>query len=53
MATIKDRFDQPGYRVYRNLEVLLLNSAARKEINEDEFQTVTKLYATDFNREVS
>ena len=52
MATIKDRFDQPGYRVYRNLEVLLLNSAAGKEINEDAFQTVTKLYATDFNSDL-
>ena len=52
MATIKDRFDQTGYRVYRNLEVLLLDSAAGKEINEDAFQTVTKLYATDFNSDL-
>jgi hypothetical protein len=46
MATIKDRFDQPGYRVYRNLQVLLLDSAAGKKIHEDAFETVTKLYGT-------
>ena len=52
MATIKNCFDQPGYRVYRSLEVLLLDSAAGKEINEDAFQTVTKFYATDFNSDL-
>ncbi len=34
VASIKDRFDQPGYAVYRNLEELLLKGAAGSDLNE-------------------
>ena len=34
MASIKDRFDQPGYAVYRNLEELLLKGAAGSELSK-------------------
>ena len=34
VASIKDRFDQPGYAVYRNLEELLLKGAAGSELSK-------------------
>ena len=45
---IKERFDQPGYRVYRNLEQLLLK-AAQKEDFTAEFDDVCSFYKDDFN----
>ncbi len=34
VASIKDRFDQPGYAVYRNLEELLLKGTAGSDLSE-------------------
>ncbi len=31
LPSIKDRFEQPGYAVYKNLETLLLKAANGKE----------------------
>ena len=44
---IKDRFDQPGYRVLKNLEDLLLK-AARNEDYTKELDFVLNLYKDDF-----
>ena len=44
---IKERFDQPGYNVYRNLEQLLLKSSQRKDITA-EFDYVSSFYKDDF-----
>ncbi len=49
VSSIQDRFDQPGYAVYRNLEALLLK-AANKEDYTAEFQEVTTFYGDDFNK---
>jgi len=40
--SIKDRFDQPGYRIYRNLEQLLLKSCQNEDITA-EFVLFTKM----------
>ena len=50
IACIKDRFDQPGYRVYSKLETLLLDAANGVAIDEDSFSEMMDLYASDFNR---
>lgn len=47
IACIKDRFDQPGYRVYSKLESLLLYAANGIAVNEDCF---SDMMATDFNK---
>lgn len=43
-----DRFDQPGYKVYSNLEQLLLNAAEGKDIIA-EFDFLCKFYKTDLD----
>jgi len=43
ISTVQDRFDQPGYAMYRNLENLLLK-ATRGEDYSDELQCVCALY---------
>lgn len=46
---IKDRFDQPGYKIYRNLQDLLLKATASDFDNyKEEFQFVTTFYGPDF-----
>lgn len=45
---IKDRFDQPGYRLYSNLEALLVK-AAKTERFDEELQFVTAFYKDDFS----
>ena len=40
VASIKKRFDQPGFGTYKNLQNLLIK-AANQENFEDEFETVT------------
>ena len=45
---ITDRFDQPGYRVYRCLEDLLLKGA-RGEICRDEIRFVKSIYGGDID----
>lgn len=44
---IKNRFNQPGYVMYKNLETLLLSAANGKEF-EEHFKTTTEFYGTDF-----
>ena len=44
---IKDRFQQPGYEVYRNLEQLLLKAAENLDV-KTEFDFVTSFYGEDF-----
>lgn len=47
---IKLRFDQPGYRLYRNLEDLLVK-AANKEEHDEELEAVCRFDADDLNRD--
>ena len=47
-STVEDRFRQPGYQLYSNLEQLLLK-AVRKENYSSEFDFVTKFYESDLN----
>ena len=47
-STIEDRFRQPGYQLYSNLEQLLLK-AVFKENYSSEFDFVTKFYGPDLN----
>ena len=46
MNSIKDRFEQPGYEIYRNLEQLLLKACRREEITS-EFDAVCSFYKDD------
>lgn len=46
VASIKKRFDQPGFGTNKNLQNLLIK-AANQENFEDEFKTVTDFYGTD------
>ena len=48
ISSIQNRFDQPGYSVYRNLETLLLK-AANKEEYSSELREVVTFYGSDFN----
>lgn len=48
IACIKDRFDQPGYRIYKNLHDLLLKTV-NKEDYEVELSTVVEFYGSDFD----
>lgn len=45
---INDHFDQPGYKIYLQLEQLLYK-AAKKEQNEEELKFVTDFYKDDFD----
>jgi len=47
ISAIKDRFDQPGYKMYKNLQEVLLNASRGKEYS-NELQTVTGFYRNDF-----
>ena len=48
ISSINDRFDQPGYKIYKQLEDLLLK-AIRKEDIEDCIAAVTSFYHSDIN----
>ena len=48
ISSIKERFDQPGYDIYKNLEELLLKTL-KKEENNDCFLAVTNFYGSDLN----
>ena len=50
IESITDRFDQPGYGVYSNLEKLFLK-AVRQEDYEEELKSVAKLYQSDLHIE--
>lgn len=49
IESISNRFDQLGYRMYRNLECLLVNAANGKEF-EHFFESVKSFYKKDFDR---
>ena len=46
---IKNRFDQPGYAMYKNLETLLVTAANKKDY-KDCFKIVTDFYGTDLSQ---
>ena len=48
VTTIKDRFDQPDYKIYVNLEQVLLNGAADKNIDES-LAVLEEHYKSDFD----
>ena len=48
ISSIKYRFDQPGFQVYKNLEELLVR-AANKQDYSTELKDVLALYGDDFN----
>ena len=48
VSSITDRFDQPGYATYSNLEALLLK-AAHKDDFTHEIKAVTSVYKDDLN----
>ena len=50
IESITDRFDQPGYGLYSNLEQLLLK-AVRHEDYEEELKSVAGLYQSDLHIE--
>ena len=50
VSSIKDRFDQPGYKVYSNLEALLVKSSNGQKCDE-ELQFVKDFYKDDFDTE--
>lgn len=47
---IEERFDQPGYKVYSNLEDLLVK-AVKKENYDEELKFVVEFYKDDFNQD--
>ena len=49
VSSIKDRFDQPGFKVYKNLEELLVK-AANKQDYSTELQEVLALYGDDLDK---
>ena len=49
IACIKDRFNQPGYRVYSKLETLFLDAANGVALDEHCFSEVMDLYTFDFD----
>ena len=48
IAGISDRFNQPGYSIYSNLENLLV-SAANNQRYDDQFTDVVAFYGDDFD----
>ena len=48
ITIIKDRFDQPGFHMYRNLETVLVNAANKKEYIE-QLKEILAFYRDDFN----
>ena len=48
VSGIKAHFDQPGYKLYSNLEALLVK-AVKKEKYDEEFQFVIEFYKDDFD----
>ena len=48
MNCIRNRFDQLGYKVYRNFQELLLKASTMEDY-EEEYAFVTKFYGSDFD----
>ena len=51
IAGIKDRFNQPGYCMYRNLEELLVHAANRKDYSR-QLDEVVSFYADDLQQQL-
>ena len=47
---IQERFDQPGYQIYRSLETLLVKASKREEFQEN-LDDVCAFYHDDFDKE--
>ena len=45
---VKERFDQPGYGIYKNLQDIIIKSI-KKESYDDSFNVITSLYQSDNN----
>lgn len=50
VSSIKDRFEQPGYKVYSNVEQLLLKACSGMD-HEDEISFVCEFYGQDINKQ--
>lgn len=50
IEAITERFDQPGYKIYRNLEDLILNTC-RGQRNEEELDFVCNFYKDDLDKQ--
>ena len=48
VQTIRARFDQPGYKMYGCIEVLLLKACHREDYSE-ELKQVLQVYSTDLS----
>ena len=49
VSSIESRFDQPGYKVYRNLQQLLVKAANKEDFHMgSELELVTDFYGQDF-----
>ena len=48
---IQERFDQPGYQIYRSLETLLVKASKREEFQEN-LDDVCAFYHDDFDKEL-
>ena len=51
ISCLKDRLDQPGYKIYCNLEELLIKASMRDDFKEP-FQAVCDFYQDDLNRDL-
>lgn len=49
VQAVSDRFDQPGYRVYQNLQELLLN-ACKGDAYQDQLEAVLDIYKDDLSK---
>jgi hypothetical protein len=47
---MKDRFDQPGYQVYRHLEDVLLKSVRGDKTCKEDLHFVIKFYCDDLDQ---
>ena len=45
---VKERFDLPGYEIYKNLQDIIIKSI-KKESYDDSFNVITSLYQSDIN----
>ncbi len=48
---VTDRFDQPGYKIYQNLETLLLNVVNSKDY-KGQLDAIVSFYGSDFNAQL-
>ena len=51
MVCIKNRFEQEGYAIYRQLEDILVTNTSEEDY-EDKVRDVTAFYGDDFNEEL-